>query len=210
MILPRLYPILDTALYAQRRFSVVEAARLLVESGVHLMQWRCKTAVGPAQLAELEQLQQLCHRSGATLVVNDRADLALMTGARGVHVGQDDLHPTAVRQLTGPQALLGYSTHNREQFLNAARLPVDYLALGPIYGTANKENPDPVVGLETLQLCSGLTRLPVVAIGGITRARAPEVFAAGAASVAVIGDLAPEVCDAETFRQRLNEWLRIL
>ncbi len=210
MILPRLYPILDTALYAQRQFSLLEAARLLVDSGVHLMQWRCKVAVGTAELNELEELQELCQRSGATLVVNDRADLALMIGARGVHVGQTDLHPRAVRQLAGPQALLGYSTHNREQFLHAARLPVDYLALGPIYGTVNKESPDPEVGLETLQLCSGLTRLPVVAIGGITRANALKVFAAGAASVAVIGDLVPEHCDGGTFRHRLNEWLRIL
>lgn len=209
MTIPKFYPILDTALFERRRFPLLDAARLLLESGVHLIQWRCKTAIGRDQLTQVDRLVALCGKHSAALIVNDRADLALMAGAGGVHVGQDDLLPASVRQLIGPRALVGFSTHNRLQFLEAARMPVDYLAMGPIFGTRNKDNPDPAVELETLKLCAGLTRLPVVAIGGLTRANAKEVFAAGAASVAVIGDLVPDPCDADTLRQRIHAWMRL-
>ena len=210
MTIPKLYPILDTALFEKRQFPILEAARIFLECGVHLLQWRCKGTLGREHLDQLDALTALCHRHSAALIVNDRADFALLCGADGVHVGQDDLEPAAVRQLTGPRALIGYSTHNRAQFLEGLAMPVDYLALGPVFGTANKENPDPVVGLETLALCAGLTRLPVAAIGGITRANAAEVLAAGASSVAVIGDLVPDPCDADSLRERIHAWMRIL
>lgn len=142
--------------------------------------------------------------------MNDRADLAMMAAAEGVHLGQDDLPPELARTLLGTRAVLGFSTHNRGQFLAGAKLPVDYLALGPIFGTANKADPDPVVGLDELRLCASLTRLPTVAIGGITRANACQVLDAGAASVAVIGDLVPESCDADSLRHRFHEWMRLL
>jgi thiamine-phosphate pyrophosphorylase len=210
MTLPRLYPILDTGVFERRQFPLLEGARIFLECGVHLLQWRCKTTIGREQLAEVDRLMALCHRHSAALIVNDRADVALMTGAQGVHVGQGDLPPEMVRQILGPRALIGYSTHNREQFFAGTKLPVDYLALGPIFGTTNKQNPDPNVGLDTLNLCAGLTSLPVVAIGGITRANAKEVVAEGAASVAVIGDLVPDPCDADSLRQRVHAWMRIL
>ena len=209
MTIPKLYPILDTGLFERRQFPLLEAARLLLEAGVHLIQGRCKTAIGPEQVKQVDRLVALCGKHSAALIVNDRADLALMTGAGGVHVGQDDLPPTSVRQLVGPRALLGFSTHNRSQFLEATKMPVDYLAIGPIFGTRNKENPDPAVGLETLKLCAGLTRLPVVAIGGITRVNAQQIFAEGAASVAVIGDLVPDPCDADLLRHRIDAWMRL-
>lgn len=210
MIFPKVYPILDTTVFERRQFSLLEAARIYLECGVHLLQWRCKTAIGREQLDEADRLAALCHRHSAMLIINDRADVALMTGAHGVHVGQDDMPPEMVRHIMGPRAIIGFSTHNREQFVAATRLPVDYIALGPIFGTLNKQNPDPAVGLNTLRLCAGLTGLPVVAIGGIMRSNAPEVWAEGAASVAVIGDLVPEPCDADSLRQRVYAWMRIL
>jgi thiamine-phosphate pyrophosphorylase len=210
MNIPKLYPILDTALLGKRQFPILEAARILLESGIHLLQWRCKTAIGRGELEQLDGLAALCDKHGAALIVNDRADLAMMSRAHGVHVGQDDLPPAAVRQLMGPRALIGFSTHDRAQFVEAMQLPVDYLALGPIFATANKENPDPAVGPQTLRLCAGVTQLPVVAIGGITRGNARQVLLEGAASVAVIGDLIPESCDADSFRHRIHEWIRLL
>ena len=134
----------------------------------------------------------------------------MMAGAEGLHLGQDDLPPEKARRLLGTRSLLGYSTHNREQFLGGAKFPVDYLALGPIFGTLNKADPDPAVGLDELRLCAGLTRLPTVAIGGITRSNVRQVLGAGAASVAVIGDLIPESCDADSLRHRFHEWMRII
>jgi thiamine-phosphate pyrophosphorylase len=210
MNIPRLYPILDTKLFERRQFPVLEAARIFLESGIHLLQWRCKSTIGREELEQVDKLVALCQKHSANLIVNDRADVAMMAGAQGVHVGQDDLPPQLVRQLMGPRVLLGYSTHNREQFFEGTRLPVDYLAFGPIFGTTNKANPDPSVGLEKLKFCAGLTSLPIVAIGGVTRANALQVLAEGASSVAVIGDLVPDPCDADSLRQRLHAWMRIL
>lgn len=208
--IPRLYPILDTKVLAKRRFPLLEAARLLLDGGVHLMQWRCKTAIGRREIEELDKLAELCARSSARLIVNDRADVAAMIHAPGVHVGQHDLPPDAVRRLMGPAAVIGFSTHNPQQFIEATGEPVDYIAIGPIFGTATKENPDPEVGLEVLSRCVRETSLPVVAIGGITRDNARQVFEAGAASVAVVGDLFPDSCTADTLRQRLSEWTGLL
>src|SRR5258708_29563819 len=129
--------------------------------------------------AELEEVAALCHRAGVTLVVNDRADLARLVGA-AVHLGQDDLPPAAVRRVLGAAGAIGFSTHNEAQLRAAAAEPVDYIALGPIFGTASKENPDPVVGLAELRRLRPLTTPPLVAIGGITPANALSVIAAHA------------------------------
>lgn len=204
--MPRLYPILDVTLLAQRKLPVLEAARVLLDSGIHLMQWRCKTAIGRRELDELDRLAELCARASAMLIVNDRADVAAMVEAPGVHVGQQDLAPEAVRRLMGPAAFIGFSTHNHQQFIQATGEPVDYIALGPIFGTTTKENPDPEVGVEMLARCASETHLPLVAIGGITRANAQQVLEAGAASLAVIGDLFPDPCTPDALRQRLAEW----
>jgi thiamine-phosphate pyrophosphorylase len=124
------------------------------------------------------------------LIVNDRADIALALGADGVHLGQDDMPPEAARALLGGGAVVGFSTHGVEQAIAAARLPVDYIAVGPIFATASKENPDPVVGLEGLRrVREAVGRVQVVAIGGVTHENGPSVLAAGADSVAVISAL---------------------
>ncbi len=139
-----------------------------------------------------------------TLIMNDRADLALAAGFDGVHVGQDDLPVDAVRRIVGPAMIIGTSTHNPEQLRVADQTDADYLAIGPVFATASKENPDPVVGLEGVRSARSLTTKPLVAIGGITRANCLSVLNAGADSVAVISDL------VNNPRASAEEFLRIL
>jgi thiamine-phosphate pyrophosphorylase len=138
------------------------------------------------------------------LIMNDRADLCLAAEFDGVHVGQDDLSPESVRRIIGPDLWLGLSTHNADQLQEADWTSADYLAIGPVFSTSSKEKPDPVVGLEGVRLARSLTRKPLVAIGGITRANAASVIEAGADSVAVISDLIREP------RKSAEEFLRIL
>jgi thiamine-phosphate pyrophosphorylase len=121
--------------------------------------------------------------------MNDRADLCLAANFDGLHIGQDDLSPASARSIIGPDRWLGVSTHNTEQLAEADKTSADYLAIGPIFATRSKKNPDPVVGLEGLRRARELTRKPLVAIGGITRSNAASVISAGADSVAVISDL---------------------
>jgi thiamine-phosphate pyrophosphorylase len=140
----------------------------------------------------LQTLEFVEHLSphGVRLIVNDRADIAAMAGAGGVHVGQEDLAVEEARRICEPSSWVGVSTHNLDQLREAAATSADYIAVGPLFPTSTKENPDPVVGIELLREARGLTRKPIVAIGGITVERAAEVFRAGADSVAVIRDLA--------------------
>ena len=138
------------------------------------------------------------------LIMNDRADLCLAADFDGVHVGQDDLSPEAARKIIGPDRWLGVSTHNPEQLREAELTSADYLAIGPVFSTSSKVKPDPVVGLEGVRRARTLTRKPLVAIGGITRANAVSVMEAGADSVAVISDLLRDP------RKSAEEFLRIL
>ena len=138
------------------------------------------------------------------IVINDRADVAKMLGADGVHLGQDDLPPSRVRALVGPDVWIGCSTHNEAQFRAAGREPADYLALGPIFATGSKENPDPVVGLAELARLRPLTAKPLVAIGGIARDNVRQVLEAGADAVAVISDLLSGDLDS-----LLKEWVQL-
>lgn len=138
------------------------------------------------------------------LIMNDRADLCLAADFDGVHVGQDDLSPESVRKIIGPDRWLGVSTHNPEQLSEADLTSADYLAIGPVFATSGKEKPDPVVGLEGVRRARALTRKPLVAIGGISRANAASVIEAGADSVAVISDLLRDP------RKSAEEFLRIL
>lgn len=208
MAVPRFYPILDTALLAARGCSCETAAGTLIAAGVRILQIRRKAHWTRGDFAEAERIAALCHAGGVQLVINDRADIAALLNA-GVHVGQDDLAPAVARRLVGPDALLGYSTHNARQLLAAGAEPATYLALGPVFVTATKENPDPVVGLDELARLRPLTQRPLVAIGGITRQNAGSVLAAGADSVAVISDLLPESVTAVTLGRRIEEWLRL-
>ena len=206
MVLPRFYPILDTEFALRRGVDPVKAAGQILEGGARILQFRHKGFVSREAFGWLEKIAELARTKSLPLVVNDRADLAQLFGA-GLHLGQDDLRPSIARRVVGPDAMVGYSTHNETQLRSACGEPADYLALGPIFGTVTKENPDPTVGLAELRRLRPLSNRPLVAIGGITRANALQVIDAGADSVAVIGDLFPE--DGK-IAVRTAEWLRLL
>ncbi len=206
-MLPVFYPILDVEAARQREISPLKAAREILEAGAGILQFRCKGFFDRERLVELEKIAELCRQTHTLLVVNDRADLAVLTGA-ALHLGQTDLPPGDARRITGAEMKIGYSTHNEQQLRAAASQPVDYVALGPIFGTTTKDNPDPVVGVDELRRLRSLTDRPLVAIGGITRANARSVIQAGADSVAVIGDLFPS--DGSSLRARVKEWLNLL
>jgi len=187
LVLPRLYAILD-AEYIPDRDAQFRVARELAAAGVTLIQYRNKTG-SPSEILDQAQALRQGLPGEITLILNDRADLCLAAGFNGVHVGQGDLSPAAARQLIGPDRCLGVSTHNPEQVREADGTAADYIAIGPIFATRSKANPDPVVGLDGIRRARELTRKPLVAIGGITRENCRLVIDAGADSVAVISDL---------------------
>ena len=205
MNLPRVYPILDTQSLKAKVCDPETAARAWLDGGAHILQFRHKGLWTRAVFAQAEKISALCLERAVAFVINDRADLAKLLDA-GLHVGQDDLAPGDARRLLGEKPLLGYSTHNSQQLDSAADEPVNYVAIGPIFATGSKQKPDPVVGLEELGKCRVRFGRPLVAIGGITRQTAPAVLAAGADSVAVIGDLLPENCTSANLRRRMEEW----
>lgn len=208
MRFPRVYPILDTETLAQHGIALDTAAAALLEGGAGILQVRQKGHWTRQVFESARQVACLCREAGAVLVVNDRADFAMLLEG-GLHIGQEDLAPRDARKLIGPDALLGFSSHNLEQLSAAGGEPVDYVALGPVYPTSSKHNPDPVVGVDEVRRLRPLIEKPLVAIGGITRANAAGVFNAGADSVAVISDLVPQCPTARSLRERMEEWQRI-
>jgi thiamine-phosphate pyrophosphorylase len=207
-VLPRLYPILDTASLARLGFDPVDAAAAFLEGGAEILQLRHKSFWSRDVYAQAERIAALCRDARVPFVVNDRADYAALLGA-GLHVGQDDLAPADARRVIGPAALLGFSTHNPDQMRAADAEPVDYVAFGPVFPTATKDRPDPTVGTEALRVVRALTNRPLVAIGGITRANAEACWSAGADSVAVIADLLPLSCTKQALRDRMAEWRQL-
>jgi thiamine-phosphate pyrophosphorylase len=155
------------------------------------MQYRNKAGTSRELLSQARELRRIVGR-GTTLIMNDRADLALAAGFDGVHLGQDDLSVEAVRKVVGPNLIVGASTHNPEQVREADAANPVYIAIGPVFATASKTNPDPIVGLEGIRLARSLTNKPLVAIGGITVAHARSVIEAGADSLALISALLPD------------------
>jgi thiamine-phosphate diphosphorylase len=202
LVIPRLYAIIDPAQSGGR--TPVEVATALLAAGVRLIQLREKHASSGELYVSAQQVGECVHRAAGIFIVNDRADIALAVDADGVHVGQDDLPVDSARMLVGSDKLVGYSTHDLEQVKAADRSTADYIAFGPIFPTASKENPDAVVGLAGLVEARKATRKPLVAIGGSTLESARAVIAAGADSVAVIRGLvgAPDI------RKRAEEFLR--
>ena len=207
IVIPRLYPVLYAGYFPDAR-DLLAAAEELIASGCTVLQYRNKSGNARVMLEQARELRRQC-RTGVSdpqvrLIMNDRADLCLAAEFDGVHVGQEDLSPEAVRGIIGAERWLGVSTHNPEQLREADLTSADYLAIGPVFSTSSKENPDPVVGLEGVRRARTLTRKPLVAIGGITRANAAAVIEAGADSVAVISDLLREP------RKSAEEFFRIL
>ena len=197
--LPKLYAITDARLSG---LTHAEQVARLCAGGAKLIQLREKHASPRAFYAEAAAALQVARAHGARLIINDRADIVLALQADGVHLGQDDLDPAAARRLLGPDAIIGYSTHNIAQAQAAAHLPVSYVAIGPVFATTTKEKPDPVVGLEGVAQVRAVLppAIPLVAIGGITQERARAVLAAGADAVAVVGALltAPDLLTERT------------
>jgi thiamine-phosphate pyrophosphorylase len=201
-LFPSLYPILDSNFNPD---ALVSLARELSREGNSLIQLRDKSASASSLFARARAWLQLLAPYQTRLVVNDRADIAAMAGAGGVHVGQEDLPVEAARALCGPERCVGVSTHNIAQLREAALTSADYIAVGPIFPTTSKENPDPVVGLNLLREARRLTRKPLVAIGGITIESAADVYLSGADSIAVIRDISA----AQDPAARAHEYLEI-
>ena len=205
LVFPRLYAIIDPTLLT---ISELDLAEALAGSGVELIQYRNKTASSRQFFEISRQLSSALAPRGVRFIVNDRPDIALLAGAGGVHVGQDDLGVEDARAICGgltEDRWVGVSTHTLEQVAAADRTSADYIAFGPIFPTATKENPDPVVGTELLRQARQMTKKPLVAIGGITLERAAEVYRAGADSLAVIRDL---IC-APNPGARAREYLEV-
>ncbi len=183
---PLLYAILDPAIASRPLASLAES---LVGAGVKLMQLRDKRSSARRVQEEVQHLLAVVAPQDVRLIVNDRPDIAAISGAGGVHVGQNDLPVEEARKICGLPKWVGVSTHNLDQLRDADRTSADYIAVGPIFPTGTKENPDPVVGVEFVRKARQLTRKPLVAIGGIRIESVADVFRAGADSVAIIGDL---------------------
>ncbi|HEY1938587.1 MAG TPA: thiamine phosphate synthase [Candidatus Angelobacter sp.] len=217
MLLPPLYPIIDFTCFATKPdpiMAIVRYAEELITAGATLIQLRDKSvAESPRRFLtcapELRRLTLGITKPRATLIINDRVDICLASGADGVHLGQDDLSPAAARRIfnqviDGRNLLIGFSTHNLAQLRVADAFPIDYIAIGPVFATGSKANPDPVIGIEGVKQARQATRKPLVAIGGITRLNCREVKDAGADSVAVISDL------LESPAKAVADFLRVL
>jgi thiamine-phosphate pyrophosphorylase len=199
----RLHVLTDESL--QQRFSHAELARLAFEGGADVVQLREKRPRSIADLVPLaREMNEQAVLHGATLVVNDRVDVAEASGARAVHLGRDDLDPALARKRMGPEALIGVTANNLDEALRVGALPVDYVGVGPVFGTTSKRGPAPALGLHGLRAIVEALRLPVVAIGNITAESAGDVIRAGARAVAVLSAV---VCAPDPLREtrRLRE-----
>ena len=187
---PTVYPIIDTAYLARLGVSVTELAEAISTADhIRIAQYRHKGRFTRKRFEEAAEICGILRRSKTLFVINDRADIAMALRADGLHVGQDDLPPSEVRRLIGETMLLGYSTHNSAQLSHEECRHADYVAIGPVFATGSKANPDPVVGLDGVAEARRLTAKPLVAIGGITIGNAAGVLASGADSVATISGL---------------------
>jgi thiamine-phosphate pyrophosphorylase len=207
--LPKIYPITDTRLSG---LSHAEQVERLIGGGATLIQLRDKFSAPIEFYRDAADALRIAHNHNARLIINDRVDVALALKADGVHLGQSDVPVEAARRLLGKDLIIGFSTHNVAQAELATRMPIDYLAFGPIFQTSTKQNPDPVASLMALQkVRSIIGSLPLVAIGGINLINGREVFNARADAVAVIGALVAKPLNiAENMRKMLTlasvEW----
>ena len=182
--LPKIYPITDTRL---TRLSHAEQVEKLIGGGARFIQLREKYASPKEFYEDAKSAIEIARQNSAKIIINDRVDIALALRADGVHLGQDDLPPEKARKILGENAIIGFSTHSVKQAIEAVRLPVDYVAIGPVFATQTKENADEIVGIEGVrQVREAIKDFPLVAIGGITTENFREIFEAGADSLAVI------------------------
>jgi thiamine-phosphate pyrophosphorylase len=198
LALPKIYPITDVSLAG---ISHGEQVGRLIAGGATFIQLREKHASPRDFFEAAKPAIEIARKNNVMIIINDRVDIARALGADGVHLGQDDLPPNAAREVLGPDAIIGFSTHSVEQAIDAAGLPIDYIAIGPIFETKTKENPDPIVGLDGLaEVKKNIGNIPLVAIGGIDLDNVLDVLAAGADSIAlvsaIVGD--PALISAKT------------
>ena len=197
--IPSIYPITDTAISG---LSIPEQVRRFIAGGATFIQIRDKQASSREFFEAAAAAMAIAREHDVRVVINDRVDIAMMVSADGVHLGQEDLSPPHARQLLGERAIIGYSTHTLQQAKEAAAMPVDYIAFGPVFPTSTKDRPDPVVGLEMLRQVKELIGdRPLVAIGGITLKTVRSVLTAGADSAAIISDV---LCDADQISERIS------
>ena len=186
MFFPPLYIILDTQFASTSFESLLET---FARAGARWVQLREKKASSKTFFESAQTFVSLCRRHDLTAIINDRVDIAMLVDADGVHLGQDDLPVEEARKLLGPDKILGLSTHNLKQALEAQQSSADYVAIGPVYPTTSKQNPDPIVSWEELKVVRRKVNKPLVAIGGITAENARPLFQLGIDSVAVIRDV---------------------
>ncbi|HYR44543.1 MAG TPA: thiamine phosphate synthase [Terriglobia bacterium] len=199
-VLPRLYAIADASFG-----DPVQLTQSLILGGARLIQLRNKQAGAREFLDQVERVLALAPPD-VRIIVNDRVDVARIAGARGVHLGQTDVPPAEARKILGFDCIIGFSTHSLSQALEADRFPVDYIAVGPVFPTSTKQNPDPVVGLHGLAAIAKAVPKPIVAVGGIRLENAEEVLQAGADSIAVIRDL----LDCADVEARTRAWIEVV
>lgn len=198
--LPKIYPITDISI---TKLSHLEQVTQLIEGGAKLIQLRDKHSSPKDFYESAKTVMDFTHGKDVKIIINDRVDIALAVKADGVHLGQDDLPPKYAREILGENAIIGFSTHNISQAIEAVQMPLDYVAVGPIFATVTKENPDPIVGLEGLKTVrEAIGDFPLVAIGGINFENANDVLQNGADSIAIISQILHEPSKiAQTFRQ---------
>lgn len=206
----RLYAILDGESCLRRWLDLFEVASAWRDAGVRLVQYRDKLATKKQVLERALRLRGMFPQGEAFLILNDYPELVAESGFDGVHVGQGDAGVAEARSAVGPDRMIGVSTHSADQALMAGESDVDYVAIGPVFGTVTKLDAEPVVGLCGVQAARAVARKPLVAIGGIGLERAREVRSAGADAVAVISGLLPEEDDAAAFMRRAQDFLQRL
>ena len=201
--LPKIYPITDVSI---TNLSHLEQTKRLVAGGAKIIQLREKTASSAEFYEAAQAVMLFARKRNVKIIINDRVDIALAVGADGVHLGQNDLPPDQARKILGEKAIIGFSTHNIEQALEAVRLPINYLAIGPIFATNTKENPDTIVGIEGLsKVREAIGDFPLVAIGGINFENARDILANGADSIAVISAILKPASDIS---ENINQFIK--
>jgi thiamine-phosphate pyrophosphorylase len=199
--LPKIYPITDTRI---AKISHAAQVQKLIRGGAEIIQLRDKYAAPKDFYEAAKAALAIARMSGVKIIINDRADVALALEADGVHLGQDDLPPDRARKILGERAIIGFSTHNLEQAVAAIKLPINYLAIGPVYATRTKENSEETVGIEVVKMVrDAVGDFPIVAIGGITLENFRDVFCVGASSAAIIGDL---LRDADVISDKMKKF----
>ncbi len=184
------------------KISHAEQVEKLIEGGAKIVQLREKYAAPKDFYESAKKALKIARRQNVKIIINDRVDIALVLKADGVHLGQDDLPPKNAREILGEKAIIGFSTHNIKQAISAVKLPINYLAIGPVFATKTKENPDEIVGIEGVKkVREAVGDFPLVAIGGITLENFQDVLDAGANSVAIISDL---LSDAEKIAEKMR------